>query len=350
MDKQVTIIIVTYNARNLIADCLESVYRQNYPKSKVKIIIVDNNSRDNTVAYIKEVFPEVKVIENKTKTGFATANNQGYFLSKKQGSDYLVLLNQDTVVEANWLKHMTKVLESKENIGAVQPKLLLHPQTDLINSFGNKIHYLGFGYCDKYKAKNNLDISEPFEVSYPSGAAVIIKMIAIQRAGGLFDDDLFMYHEDVDFGWRLRLAGFKVLLDPLSVVYHKYTFSKAKYKYYYMERNRLIVILENYRIATLIVFSPMFLVMELGQLFFALKNGWIIEKLKGYGWILLHLHKILFSRLNKQFKIRKIKDEKIIRLFTGSITNQEVNYPFLVYIINPIMEMYFRLAKIIIFW
>lgn len=346
---KITIVIVSHNARHYIQDCLESIYYQNYPRQCYRVVLVDNNSADSTVGFVKEMFPWVKVIENRTNRGFAEANNQGYFLARKNQADYLVLLNQDTIVSREWLRHLVDLAESKPKTAAFQPKLLLYPETTKINSFGNRIHFLGFAYCDKYRWPDRERQTAPFDIAYPSGAACLLRMSALAEVG-LLDERLFMYHEDVDLGWRLRLAGYRVLFDPLAVVYHKYSFSKAKYKFYYMERNRLIVCLETYRVATLIILFPAWLVMELGLLAFALKNHWLKEKLKGYRWILFHWPSIFSRRLDYQFKFRRVKDRQLIRLFTGSIEFQEVSYFPLTYVVNPLMEAYLWLVKKIIFW
>ncbi|NCN07273.1 glycosyltransferase family 2 protein [Candidatus Falkowbacteria bacterium] len=349
MNKKITIIIVTHNSRHYLPDCFDSLKRQDYPNNLVKIVVIDNNSTDSTVGYIKEKMPAVKLITNRQNMGFATANNQGYYLAKKNNSDYIVLLNQDTIVEKNWLSHMVKIAEKDQQIAAVQPKLLLHPDTNKINSFGNSVHYLGFAFCNYYKCKDNLGIADYFDIPYPSGAAVLIKMSALEQTG-LFDNKLFMYHEDVDLGWRLRLAGYRVVLDPLSVVYHKYSYSKAKYKFYYMDRNRFIVLLQNYRLLTILLILPMLIFMELGILFFSIKNGWFKEKLKGYGWIILHLPSILMERINVQFKIRKVKDREVIKYFIGVIKFQEIDNPILKFIVNPLMQIYWFVIKRLIFW
>ncbi len=349
LNKKITIVIVTYNARQYLPDCLSSLAAQDYPKELVNIIVVDNHSTDSTVGYIRERYPLIKVIENRRNAGFAEANNQGWFLAEKKKADYLVLLNQDTIVAPNWLLRLVKTAESSKKIAMVQPKLMLYPEKDLINSFGNCLHYLSFGFTDQYRKKDDNRDTRPREITYASGAACLIKMSALKKTG-LFDSRLFMYHEDADLGWKMRLAGFKVMIDPLAVVFHKYNFSKAKYKFYYMERNRLVVSLQNYKLATLIVFFPMFLFMEAGIIFFSIKNGWFKEKMRGYGWIFLHLPSILAHRLRIQFKIRKVKDREILKHFLGSIKFQEIDNPLLRYFANPIMEAYFWLAKKVIFW
>lgn len=348
-NKKVTIVIVTYNGRRYLPECLASLEHQDYPKNLVKIVVVDNHSTDSTVNYLQEVHPEVKVVINRKNLGFAAANNQGYFLAQKNQSDYLVLLNQDTIVEKNWLKRLVRLAEKDKKIAAVQPKILLYPQTQLINSLGNSIHFLGFAFCNHYREKNQSVQTEPFFLPYASGAACLLKISALKEVG-LFDERLFMYHEDVDLGWRLNLAGYRVAIDPLAVIYHQYTYSKAKYKFYYMERNRLVVTLQNYRLLTLLLFLPAFLVMEIGILFFAFKNDWLKEKLKGYVWIFYHWPSILARRLKVQFLLRKTKDRDLLRNFTGAIKFQEINNPILLYLVNPLMSFYFYLAKKIIFW
>ncbi|MEK7653529.1 MAG: glycosyltransferase family 2 protein, partial [Patescibacteria group bacterium] len=326
MSKKVAVIIVSHNGRHHLPDCLASVFNSDYPKENLKVIVIDNNSADSAVGYLKEVYPEVKIVENKKNHGFAEANNQGFFLAKKWGADYLLLLNQDAIMEKNCLPRLVKLIESDETIAAVQPKILLYPEKDKINSLGNSIHFLGFAYCNYYKEKDQQGITQPFETPYSSGAACLLRVSAIDEVG-FFDDRLFMYHEDVDLGWRLRLAGYKSMLNPLAVIYHKYNYRKAKYKFYYMERNRWIVMLQNYRLATLLIFSPALLVMELGIILFSLKNGWFKEKIKGCLWILSRWPSIMSHRLNVRFKTRKIKDRQILALFTGSIRFQEIDNP-----------------------
>lgn len=349
MNKKITLVIVTHNARSYLPDCLASVMAQDYPRELAKVVVIDNASTDSTVEYLREVYPAVKVIANRKNLGFAQANNQGWFLAQKQGADYLVLLNQDTIVEKNWLRRLVAVAESDKKIAAVQPKILLHPQTDRINSLGNSIQFLGLAFCNHYQEKDQSGLTQPFLLPYVSGAACLIKMSALKKTG-LFDDRLFMYHEDVDLGWRLRLAGYRLMLDPLAVVWHKYHYSKAKYKFYYMDRNRWLVIWQNYRLATLALLAPALLIWELGIVFFSLKNGWFKEKLKGWLWLLLHWPSILSRRLSTQFQVRKVKDREIMSLFVGSVRFQEVDNPVLKYLANPVMEVYFWLVKKIIFW
>lgn len=345
-DKKIAIAIVTYNSAEKLPDCLVSLAKQNYPAELIDLIIVDNDSSDNSREIIKQSAVSARLIENSTNTGFARANNQAYELAKELNDDYLVLLNDDTIVDENWLINLIGLAESDNKIAAVQAKLLMWPEKNLINSYGNALTFLGFGYCNYYLRPDKT--GEPFEVAYPSGAAVAIK-ISVLKEIGLFDDKLFMYHEDVDLGWRLRLLGYKVMLEPKAIVYHKYSFAKAPYKYYYMERNRFYVVRKNFKLATLALFFPACLAMELGLLYYAAKNGWLKEKLKGYAWFFKNLNYVLQERRKIQ-KLRVASDREILRLFAGSIKFQDIDNPLLTKLVNPVMEAYFNLVKKLIFW
>ena len=344
-NKKVALAIVSYNSAGKLPDCLASLSAQNYPRELLDFILVDNNSSDNSVDLIENSQLNFRIIKNQDNVGFAGANNQAYELAKELNVDYLVLLNDDTVVTSNWLSQLIETAESSDQIAAVQSKLMLYPEKDLINSFGNALTFLGFGYCNYYRQPDKPE-QNPFEVAYPSGAAVAIKITALQKTG-LFDDKFFMYHEDVDLGWRLRLAGYQIVLEPRSVVYHKYSFAKADYKYHYMDRNRLLVYFKNYSWWTLVVFAPAFVVMEAGICLFALKNGWLKHKLSGYGWLILNWRYILKER-NKIRRLRVIKDKEILRLLVAEIKFQDIDNPLLSKIVNPVMGLYFAICKMLI--
>lgn len=346
-NKRVAIAIVSYNSGNKLPDCFASLRAQDYPLESIDLILVDNNSSDNSIALAQQSFASVRIIKNQGNKGFAEANNQAYEAAKALNDDYLVLLNDDTIVTPRWLTRLIATAESDGKIAAVQAKLMLWPEKELINSYGNALTFLGFGYCNRYRETDRTD-EKPFEIAYPSGAAVAIKLPALEKAG-LFDDDFFMYHEDVDLGWKLRLAGYKIMLDPQAVVYHKYSFAKASYKYLNMERNRVLVYLKNYRLATLAVLAPAFLLMESGIVFFAWKNGWLKEKISGYGWLIKNWKRIGLGR-KKIKSIRVVGDREILRLMAASIKFQDVSNQLLTKFVNPLMEAYFWIAKKIIIW
>jgi GT2 family glycosyltransferase len=146
-------------------------------------------------------------------------------------------LNQDTIADPNFLTTAVDYLESHPNVGAVQSLLLLHPETELINTAGNRLHFLGFGLPGHYR-KPRSETPQSGPIAYPSGAAVMIRT-ALLRELGLFHSDLFMYLEDAELGLKLHLADRPPHLCKSSVVFHKYQFRSTLASYGFLERNRL---------------------------------------------------------------------------------------------------------------
>ncbi|MCX6744225.1 MAG: glycosyltransferase family 2 protein [Candidatus Parcubacteria bacterium] len=343
------IILVNYNGKKYLPDCLASLCNLDYPQDDYKIIFVDNASTDDSLAYAQNSFPSLEFIKNNENLGFAAGNNVGMARALAENFDYLFLINQDTISEKDILTKLIQLAETDPQIAAVQPRLMLHPDQDKINSLGNSIHYLGFGFSGGGYQEFDGNL-EPKEIAYASGAAVLIKKEVLEKIG-LFAADFFMYHEDLDLGWRMRMAGYKIMLAPGAVVYHKYEFSKSIKKYYFMERNRFICLLENYKLGTLILVLPALLAMESGLFIFSIKSGFWREKLKVYGYFLSlnNWHKILGERREKTAK-RVIGDAEIANLFTGKIEFQEIDNWVLKYIANPVFNAYWQIIRHLIIW
>jgi GT2 family glycosyltransferase len=396
MNKRVAIILVNYldYAERFLDDCLASLHAQDY-QGEMKIFIVDNATTAGSFAYLSKNVPEAELVLNKDNDGFAKGNNDGIKLALAQNFDYVFLLNEDTVIESNCISELVKMLEKenwipdqarddKREIGAVQARMMLHSDKNKINSLGNTTHFLGFGYCEGYNqsitnyelriikkerchsgAKRSeaiesqddhtndemlsLRSSMTKEICYPSGAAVMFRESVLKEIG-LFDEEMWMYNEDQDLGWRVWLAGYKCVLAWDAVVYHKYEFSRSITKYYWMDRNRIVVMLKNYRLGTLLLIFPAFLVMELGLILFAAKGGWLKEKLKVWRYF-LHWQTWQYIVKSRQMTqaLRKVKDRDIIAMFSGKIWYQEIDDVKL-RLVNPIFNAYWWLVKKIIWW
>ncbi len=346
---KIAIIIVNYNGRQYLHDCLSSLLNLAYPQDLYEIILVDNASSDNSVEFVENNFPQVEIMVNQQNLGFARGNNVAMAKVLEQDFDYILLINQDTISQPDFLSKIIKVAEADEKNAAVQPRLMLHPQTDKVNSLGNAIHYLGFGYSLGANQPFSGDY-QPFEIAYASGAALLLKSEALKQIG-LFDPDFFMYHEDLDLGWRMRMAGYKIVVVPEAVVYHKYEFSRSVKKYYYMERNRYICILENYKWLSILLITPACLVMESGLFLFSLKSGFWREKIRAYIYFLKvsNWQKIFRHRKAKK-QYRKVKDKHIVKYFTGKIANQEIDNWLLNKIANPVFDLYWQIIKKLIIW
>jgi GT2 family glycosyltransferase len=229
----------------------------------------------------------------------------------------------------------------------------MYRDPSIINSIGNITHYLGFGYSlgedDAWDEVKSI-YSNPREICYGSGVSTLLRSSVIKDVG-LYDADFFMYHEDLDFGWRARLAGYTNYFAPDSVVYHNYEFAKSIKQYYWMERNRFVCLFKNYKVCTLVLLFPALLFMECGLFFFSVVGGFWKEKLKVYAYILKpsSWKRIVVGRKVTK-RIRTVKDREMLRLFTGSMDAKKIDNVILRRIANPIFVLYFRIIKSIIWW
>lgn len=346
---KIGIVLVNYKdyAERFLAPCLDSI-RALDPVIRPDIFIVDNASTAESSAYLQASAPEARFISNINNDGFAKGNNDAMRVILNEGYDYILLLNMDASLAPDALVELVAAAESNGRAAAIQARLMLDPDRELINSFGNATHFLGFGYCLRYREKYNQTSAAPIEIAYPSGACVLLRASALKTVG-LFDEEFWMYNEDQDLGWRFWLAGYSCIMAPLAVAYHQYEFSRSQSKYFWMERNRLIAAWKNYSALSLLIFFPALLVMEIGMSFFSIRSGWFKEKLRAWSYLLnpSHWAYLRRARTNTQ-ALRKVPDYKILPLFSGKIWYQEIDHPLLRYIANPIFSAYFTIGKMIV--
>ena len=207
---RVAIVIVTYNGRRYVDELFASL-RAHTPDD-VGIVVVDNGSTDGTLealAVEASRTPQLTVLAQARNTGFAGGNNIGLAEARRRGAELALLLNHDTVVTAGWLRPLVEVMDARPDVAAAQPLLVLHDEPELVNTAGNKLQFCCFGFCGDYRrpvAELGLD-GTVRSVPYATGAALLLRLSALDRVGD-FDERLFLYHEDLDLGVRLRQAGF----------------------------------------------------------------------------------------------------------------------------------------------
>lgn len=336
---RIGIIIVGYNSLKYLPECLGSIFDSSY--KEFKVYFVDNKSSDDSLGYIRKNWKEVEIISLKENFGFAKANNVGVQKAINDGCEYIFLLNPDIVIEKNCLELLYK---SRKNNTILQPLILLHgngEKTDSINTSGNVLHYLGISYVGNYR-KNYKQINLEKDIVVASGAAMFIPAKIINKIG-LFDEDFFMYHEDVDFSWRARMVGYQINLLPEAIVWHKYTFSKNKSKYYLVERNRLMFLFKNFTVKYLLLLTPIFILNELLMLFYSVVYGWSGLKIKGYIDI-VNNRRNLFTKRKKLLTIRVIREKQLKSYLQPNISFSEVNnFLFIPY--NLLLNLYWLLIK-----
>lgn len=356
MPIRVAILILSYNSRADLPDCLTSVAASLKPAKQagldVRVYVVDNASTDGSAQFVRGQFPLVHCISTDSNLGFAGGNNFGWQHIQRDWpvADYLVLLNPDTIVAADWLAPLVAALTEHDEAGAAQAKILLHPQTDHLNTAGNRSHYLGFGYSPGGNEPDRGQFDQQRQIDFPSGAAMIVRCTLLRELG-LFEPDLFLYLEDAELGWRLRQVGQTIRSAPASVVYHKHDFTSTLKQYYYLERNRWWLLLVYYKWPTLLLLLPAMLLMELGQLGYALSRGVLGQKLRSVSWFLHPANFRSVMRKRKQVQARRtLSDRAFMGDFSSKIAFAPVNRGLMRWVANPILGTYWQLARKLIVW
>ena len=220
MSGRVAVVILNFNGKSFLERFLPSVVKYS---ASADVIIADNNSTDDSISFLKTVYPSLRVLQNKKNTGFA----QGYNDALKQvEADYYVLLNSDVEVTGGWIDNVINLMDTDSSIAACQPKILDFNSPD-------KFEYAGAagGFIDKYgypfcrgRIFNVLEedkgqYNESMEVFWATGACMFVRSKAFWEVNG-FDGDYFAHMEEIDLCWRLKNIGYKIFVEPESVVYH----------------------------------------------------------------------------------------------------------------------------------
>ncbi len=355
MSKLVGIVLVNYKdyAKKFLADCWLSLQKQDYPSDLRKIYIVDNASSLESKEYLESNYSSAKILV-RTDGNYAAANNLAFRQAIKDNCEYIVTVNMDTEMETTWLSSLVKALDNNPQAAIAQSKILLFSRnkekegSKKINSLGNIINFLGFGFTSAYGEADQNIKDYPEILGYASGCSFIIRSCVWQEIGG-YDEEFYMYHDDLELSLKVKLAGYHIILAPCSVIYHKYEFSRSVNMIYYMERNRYLTMLLFYPKYLLLLISPIALVLDIAMLFYSFINSWLSSKLKVYLYFLSYSNwRNIIAKRRQLKKIKKINFNELASNFSGSIDFQEINNPLLKYIFNPISKLYWQLIKLFI--
>lgn len=237
-------------------ECLKSISKLNIPKSiSVDSVVIDNASSDNSVKKIKEEFPKIIMIENQTNLGFTGGNNEGMRYALKSGADFVVLLNNDTIVHPGLVENLLKPFEH-DTIGGVVPKIYFekgyefHKNRYKDRDRGKVIWYAGGKMDWKNLIGENIGVDEVdhgqfdirMEIKLATGCCFMVRSDVLKNVG-MFDDRYFLYYEDADISERIKKAGYKIIYEPEAIVWHKNAESSgvgSELHDYYITRNRLL--------------------------------------------------------------------------------------------------------------
>lgn len=249
MEPSVAVVILNWNGKTLLENFLPSVVASNYPN--LKIIVGDNASTDNSVAFVKENYPQVELIQNDKNYGFAGGYNE---ILAKVNADYFILLNSDVEVPENWIKPVIDLMQSDEKIAVAQPKIKWQKdknQFEYAGAAGGFIDLHAYPFCrgrifDVVEQDNN-QYNTNIDIFWASGAAFFIKSSAWKEVKGL-DADLFAHMEEIDLCWRLKNLGYRIVCCTEAEVYHVGGGTlnvNNPYKTYLNFRNNLIIMQKN---------------------------------------------------------------------------------------------------------
>ncbi len=266
----VSVILVNWNGRHLLGPCLEALRRQTWPD--FEIVLVDNASSDGSAEWVAEHYPAVRIVRNERNLGFAEGNNRG--LAVAQG-EFIVLLNNDTEAEPDFLASLVAAARQDERIGAVAGVLVFAHRPEIVASAGMRVGWDGV-VLDRMVGRPRDELpSAPIEVFGASGGAVLYRRAMLAEVG-FFHPEYFFYLEDADLAWRACLAGWRCFLAPGAVVRHIYAASAVQgspFKSFHLARNRCLVLFLNLPLGLWLWCWPFVLAYDLAACAYGLLAG-----------------------------------------------------------------------------
>lgn len=256
---RLSIVVLNWNGIAHLPECLESLQRQ--LDEDYQVIVVDNGSVDGSIEYIMESFPDVQVVANSTNLGFCEGANQG--IETAEG-EFVLLLNNDTRCEPNFLREVIHCWSTAPgDVIGIFPKVLYYDRPDVINSAGARWTRFGFWQPFSDGRPDSNAGQHPWYVFGDRFIAPCFRANLIRALGG-FDEDFFSFHEDLDVCYRANLSGYRFLLCPSAVVYHKMSQTlkdgtiASSLKLRLGLRNYAFVLIKNYSMLNLLLYSPWF--------------------------------------------------------------------------------------------
>ena len=306
---KVAVVILNWNGRFFLEKFLPSVYNSDYPN--IEFIVGDNGSTDDSVEFVRTVYPTIRIVRNERNLGFAGGHNE---VLKVVDADSFVLLNSDVAVAPDWIGPVIELLENNPDMAVAQPKIrsyYLRDHFEHAGAAGGFIDYYGFPFCRgrmlHVLEKDHGQYDDPCDVFWASGAAFFIKRQHWERSGG-FDADFFAHMEEVDLCWRLQREGYRIGYCPQSVVYHVgggTLPASNPQKTYLNFRNNLFMLQRNlpFLRASWVIFARMWI--DLAALIHFLVLGRFRD-----AWAISRAHQRFFLDIFRTARKRKRNSEK----------------------------------------
>lgn len=359
MPPKVALIYLCYGMKNYLPAVIDAIAGLTYPKDRLQLILIPAGSPDGIREDIEtqvlprsgKDLPETILLDDGQNRGFAGNNNPGMARALETGADYIFLHNGDLKLTPEAITEAVAVAEASVEIGSVESLVCYWHEPEKVNIAGCAFHVAGYGYALGNGQKlSDLSLVSGQEIAYASGAAVLYRAEALRRVG-LLEEGFFMYHEDLELGLRLRLAGYKNVLATKSLAYHDYAFSRNPKKFAWMELYRQVVVLAYYRPATLLLFAPLLIAIEVGSWLMAWRGGWLRAKFwAAREWLKPRTWKLVWTMRKRAQGLRVIPDRELLKHVVGKIEHQEVMNPWLERVINPAVDEAFQAGRKVVFW
>ena len=318
----VSVVIPHYGGYKVLSECLNSLLKSTYPN--IEVLLVDNGSPDDSISLVREEFPSIFIISSPTNRGFAGGCNFGTGHAKGK---YILILNNDTIHEHNWIEPLVKLMEDDKKIASVQPKIKNYHKQDYFDYAGGSGGYMDW-LCFPFARGRIFDTIEKDQGQYEnsqkifwaSGTAFLTRKSLFEKLNG-FDEILFAHMEEIDYHWKSQLLGYEVWVEPASIISHHggVTLPKSSpTKTYLNHRNSLILLFTNTSIEKMIVavFPRMTLeFLAVVREIFRFKWNHATAIIKAWLWIIIHPSYLFRRRAN----INCLSLDKPVILFQESI-------------------------------
>ena len=331
-----SVVIVSYGGGEEVLRCVRSI-READGGADAEVVVVENGAASPELERAASHGAFALVVSG-ANLGFGGGCNLG---ARRARGDVLVFVNPDTVVLRGALAALARALED-ETVGIATARVRLLEEPELLNTGGNVLHVTGLGWVAGYR-QPVATAAVARDVAFPSGAAMAMRRALYEELGG-FREELFMYHEDVDLGWRVWLRGLRVVMTPEADVLHGYEFGRNAEKRYLLERNRLSFLVCDLPGRLLLLLAPVLVSAEVALTVLAWREGWLREKARGWLWCARHAGALARRRRETQ-ATRRVPVSALARLLTARVDPTVVDVPAAVRAANPLLEAYWAVAR-----
>jgi len=330
MDCAITAVVVSYASPGAAEQAVRSLLNQSL--APCEVLIVDNDPR-GAAARSGELAPEVRVIHPGVNLGYTGAAN---LAARHARGEWLFFLNPDATAASDCLERLLEAVDGPD-VAVVGAQVLL--PDGRINAGANPINIAGISWSGSYGRPRESGPAR--DVAAVSGAALLVRRDWFMNMGGLCPY-FFLYVDDTDLAWRVRLGGGRVRYCPMAVAVHDYEFAKGTRKWFYLERNRTWALLSNLQLRTLVLLAPVLLATEAAVLARAAREGWWREKLAAWGSLLLRAPALIRWRRSVQAH-RAVSDGRVLDLFVGGMETDLLDVPPPSWV-NAALERYRRVV------